>query len=131
MRPRPVLLATLVLASCAQRRPPREAPRDVPPSTAVGAADPDAALRRPDVRTVSGKVTALGWPEPRFTLDTGEAPLTVGIDRNTLVFLESRLGTVRDLVVGLPVRAGLSGANLAAWVEVRPSGEAGRAEGAK
>src|SRR5690349_9924199 len=101
MRPCPVLLATLVLASCAHRRaPPREPPRDVPPSTAVGAADPDAALRRPDVRTVSGEVSALGWPDPRLTLDTPTGPLTVGLDRNTLVFLESRLGTVRDLVVG-------------------------------
>jgi hypothetical protein len=45
--------------------------------------------------------------------------VTLEVDRNTTVFLENRLGSVHDLVVGTPVRASFGGDRRAVWVEVR------------
>jgi hypothetical protein len=103
-----------------------------PPDATQGAPKPDLAPKpapkpeepiRPNVRTVSGEIGEVAWGEHRFTLEAADGPIAVHVDRNTLVFLESRLGTVRDLHTGMPLRVGLEGPrNLATWVEVRPQG---------
>jgi hypothetical protein len=125
-------------AAAAAEAPPPVAPAPQPPITvperssdaAQGAPKPDLSPKpkaeepiRPDVRTVAGEIGSVEWSEHRFTLEAADGPLAVHVDRNTLVFLESRLGTVRDLYTGLPVRVGLEGPrNLATWVEVRLPG---------
>jgi hypothetical protein len=93
-----------------------------------GAKDP---LRRPDLRTVSGEISALQWQERRFTVDGADGPVTLRVDRNTLVFLDERIGSVRDLAVGTLVRANIGGNdNLASWIEVRPHPGADEAKAA-
>ena len=130
--------AAAAVAPTAAESPPPVAPAPQPPITvperspdaAQGAPKPDLAPKpkleepsRPDVRTVAGEIGSVEWNEHRFTLEAADGPIAVHVDRNTLVFLESRLGTVRDIYTGLPVRVGLEGAqNLATWVEVRPPG---------
>jgi hypothetical protein len=131
-------LALVFSVAAAAESPPPVAPEPQPPITvperspdaAHGAPKPDLSPKpkpeepiRPDVRTVAGEIGSVEWSEHRFTLEAADGPLAVHVDRNTLVFLESQLGTVRDLYTGLPVRVGLEGAqNLATWVEVRPPG---------
>jgi hypothetical protein len=72
---------------------------------------------------VAGKITALDVAARELTLAASDGPLRVAFDRNTMVFLESRLGSLRDLAVGAPARVNVSGdENLAAWIELRPRG---------
>jgi hypothetical protein len=82
----------------------------------------DGGAHRTDVRTVSGKINALSWPDRKIAIDAADGPLTLTFDRNTSVFLENRMGTVRDLSVGTPVRASYNAQGQAFWVEVRPRG---------
>lgn len=93
------------------------------------ATEGDAGESRADAqRTVSGTISAVVGPEAKLAIDAADGPVTLRIDRNTAVFLEDRLGSARDLVVGANVRASYGGDGRAAWVEVRPraAGGAGR-----
>jgi len=81
--------------------------------------DGDGGKARTDVRTVSGTISALAWSEAKLTVDAPDGHVTLKIDRNTAVFLENRLGSTGDLVVGAPVRASFGGDKRAVWVEVR------------
>jgi hypothetical protein len=108
--------------------PPDPSAASVAPGPAA-APDPSAAAapleqeRGADVRTIAGKVAALRWDEGRFTLEAADGPVSIRVDRNTMVLLEARAGTLRDLTVGLPVRASVRGVeNLASFVEVRQRG---------
>jgi hypothetical protein len=86
------------------------------------AAEEDGGSRSADVQTVAGTIAAVAWSDGRFTVTAADGPVTLRVDRNTTVYLESRLGTIRDLVVGLPVRASYGPGQRAAWVEVRAKG---------
>ena len=101
----------------------RAAQEPAPAAQKPDAQKPDAAEPAADVRTIAGKITALDWKDARFTIAAADGPLTVRVDRNTMVLLETRAGSVRDLAVGMPVRVNVGGpANLAYWVEARPRG---------
>ena len=84
--------------------------------------DRHGGKQRVDVRTVSGKVSAVSWPEHKLTIDVADGPVTLEVDRNTAVFLDDRLGSLSDLVVGVPARASFASDARAAWVEVRSRG---------
>ncbi len=82
----------------------------------------DGGDHRVDVRTVSGKVTSVAWLEHKLTIEAADGSVTLEVDRNTSVFLDDRLGSLRDLEVGSPVRASFGSDERAVWVEVRSSG---------
>jgi hypothetical protein len=73
-------------------------------------------------RTVAGKISAVVPAESRLTLEAADGPLRLAFDRNTMVFLEARMGTPRDLLPGLPARAAVGPGGLAFWIELRPRG---------
>ena len=75
-----------------------------------------------DIRTVAGKVGAIKWKDLELTIDASDGPVTLHFDRNTSVFLDTRLGSMRDVSVGLPVRASYGPDKRAFWVEVRSRG---------
>ncbi|OFX24019.1 MAG: hypothetical protein A2V77_08605 [Anaeromyxobacter sp. RBG_16_69_14] len=82
----------------------------------------DAGEHRVAVRTVSGKISAVAWSKHMLTIAVANGPVTLEVDRNTAVFLDDRLGSLGDLVVGMPVRASFGGDQRAVWVEVRSRG---------
>jgi len=82
----------------------------------------DGGTRHGDVHTVSGKISAVAWGDRTLTIDAADGPVTLGVDRNTSVFLENRMGSLRDLSVGTPVRASFGGDRRAFWIELRPRG---------
>jgi hypothetical protein len=84
--------------------------------------EPDGGAPSADIRTVSGKVSALEWKDGKVTVQASDGPVTVAVDRNTTVYLENRLGSLRDVAVGLPVRVSFGPEHRAFWLEVRPRG---------
>jgi len=77
---------------------------------------------RPELRTVSGTVSSVDAAALRVTVEASGGTVVIGLDRNTSVYLESRLGTVRDVAVGASVRAEYGPDGRTAWIEVRPQG---------
>ncbi len=69
---------------------------------------------------VTGTVRSVDRPRQLVTIDTGAGPVTLSIDRNTLVYGPAGLGTVLDLAPGAPVRAGRNADMVAYWLTVRP-----------
>jgi hypothetical protein len=67
-------------------------------------------------------MAAVALPDRKVTLEAPEGPLVLALDRNTLVFLAARLGTVQDLAAGQAVRAGVGPKGEAFWIEVLPQG---------
>ncbi len=87
---------------------------------ATRADEPDAgAPQALDLRTISGKIATLAWDQHRFTVEASDGPVTLSVDRNTTVYLDTRLGSIRDLTVGTPVRTAYGKDLVATWVEVR------------
>jgi hypothetical protein len=84
--------------------------------------EPDGGAPSADIRTVSGKVSALEWKDGKITVQASDGPVSVVVDRNTTVYLENRLGSLRDVAVGLPVRVSFGPEHRAFWLEVRPRG---------
>jgi hypothetical protein len=116
-------LATLALRATAVEPAPATPTPGPPDARGETAGRPAETARRADVRTIAGKIAALDAARRELTLAAADGPLRVTLDRNTMVLLESRLGSVRDLAVGVPARVSVSGAeNLAAYVELRPRG---------
>jgi 2-oxoglutarate dehydrogenase E2 component (dihydrolipoamide succinyltransferase) len=85
------------------------------------APEPDRAARP---RTVTGTLSAVSLPDRSLTLAAAEGPLQLSLDRNTLIFLETRMGTVRDLSAGLTARALVGARGEAYWIEILPMGAA-------
>jgi len=75
-----------------------------------------------DLSTVSGKVGQVAWERHEFTLDAADGPVTVSVDRNTTIYLDTKLGSTRDVTVGTPVRTAYSKDKVAIWIEVRSRG---------
>lgn len=88
--------------------------------TLAAPAQADAAEKAPRPRTVEGTVAEVSLAGGRITLGASEGPLTLSLDRNTLVQLETRLGTVLDLAPGQSVRASVGPRGEAHWIEILP-----------
>jgi hypothetical protein len=97
----------------------RAAPSDKTPAAPAKPLPPEAVLVE-----LSGVLHDVDRHHNRMTVDTSGGPVTLGFDRNTMVYTASGLGTVRDLVPGTQLRAGRNVAMRAYWVQLRPpSGE--------
>jgi hypothetical protein len=94
-----------------------------PPATAAKKPLPRAAV----LDEVSGVLRAVSPADHRLTIQTAGGDVSLGFDRNTMVYTSSGLGTVRDLVPGVQLRAGRNADMLAYWVLVRPASPAGTA----
>jgi hypothetical protein len=89
------------------------APRVEPPSAKAPA--PRGAV----LEAVSGVVGEVDSQAHRLTVETASGPVTLSLDRNTMIFVAGRLGTVLDLARGQQVRAGRNAELLAYWVQIR------------
>lgn len=121
----PLLAALLVLAgsACAHAAPPAPAggtavqsgakpgEPEPPPSAPV----PRAAV----LEEVTGTVGSVDLRAHTLTVRAAGGPVTLSLDRNTMVYTPAGLGTVLDLVPGAEVRAGRNAELLAYWVQVR------------
>ncbi len=81
------------------------------------AAVPDGGPPGLEVR--SGRVAAVDWGHRRVTLLGPTGRLDLGFDRNTVVYLPGRLGTLHDVKPGAEARASLGPDGVAAWIEIR------------
>lgn len=66
-----------------------------------------------------GRVAGVDWGGRRVTLEGAAGPADFGFDRNTVVYLPGRLGTLRDLVAGVHVRASVGKEGVAHFVQVQ------------
>jgi hypothetical protein len=83
----------------------------------VRAGDAPGATR--SFSSISGTLRAVSPDARRVTIVGPEGAVTLDFDRNTSVWLDTRLGTLRDLVTGAEVRAQYGRDGRAAWIEVR------------
>jgi hypothetical protein len=74
---------------------------------------------------VVGTVREVNRAQHRITIETAGGPVTLSLDRNTLVYGPGGLGTVLDLTPGSPVRAGRNADMMAYWVTVRSPAKTG------
>ncbi len=86
-------------------------------------AGPDAGPRT-ELSTITGTVSEVAFAERRFTVETEQGATTLTFDRNTAFYLPRRMGTIRDLAPGEPVRAAHGADGRAYWVEIRTGEEA-------
>lgn len=108
--------------------PPRQAPAALEPAPPAQAPAPEP--QKPGARIVprgavleevAGTLRTVDRTTHRVTIDTAGGPVSLGVDRNTMVYTGAGLGTVRDLVPGIQLRAGRNAEFLAYWVQVRPA----------
>ncbi|ACL65740.1 conserved hypothetical protein [Anaeromyxobacter dehalogenans 2CP-1] len=111
-----------------QLPPPRAIPDPTPAAGEKGGAKArdgkDAKPAKPLPRAsvleeVVGTVKEVDRAHHRLTIDAAAGPVTLTIDRNTLVYGPAGLTTVLDVVAGASVRAGRNADDLAYWVTVR------------
>jgi hypothetical protein len=104
-------------------RPPEADGRAVsaPPSaTPVAVAAEKPVLARGAVlEEVSGTVRDIDRKAYKVEVDTGSGPVTLSLDRNTMVYTAGGLATVLDVKPGTQIRAGRNADFLAYWVQVR------------
>ncbi len=122
------LLPVLPLLLAAAPGPSRAAPRpdlSVRPAASPSPAEPPAAEPPPrpesgaqGFRVVHGTVDRVDRESARVTLALGSSLLDLAVDRNTAIFVDSRPGTLADLVPGVKVRASPSPGGRAFWIEV-------------
>ncbi|HEU4384435.1 MAG TPA: hypothetical protein VFR85_13190 [Anaeromyxobacteraceae bacterium] len=77
--------------------------------------------RPPGLEVRSGRVAEVDWGDRRLTILGPTGRFQVGFDRNTVVYLPERLGTLRDVAPGAEVRTVANPDGVAAWIEVRPT----------
>jgi hypothetical protein len=68
---------------------------------------------------VSGSVREVDRKTHRITVDTASGVVTLSLDRNSMVYTATGLGTVLDLAPGQQIRAGRNADFLAYWVQLR------------
>ncbi len=68
---------------------------------------------------VSGTIRSVDLETHALVIDVDDGTATLGLDRNTLVYLPEGLATVAALRAGDEVRAGRNGRNVAYWIQVR------------
>jgi len=87
------------------------------------AAGPDPSPPpRSQARTIAGTISEVAAAGRSIVLQAADGPVSVRIDRNTMIFLDANQGTARDLAVGMPARVSLGPNGEAHWVELRPKG---------
>jgi hypothetical protein len=103
----------------AERAPPPSRPpepaKPAQPSSAAKAPVPRGAV----LEEVSGIVREVDRKTHRLTVEAITGPVTLSLDRNSMVYTASGLGTVLDLAPGQQIRAGRNADFLAYWVQVR------------
>jgi hypothetical protein len=102
-------------------RPPSDgtAPR-APASPEKRAETAKAPIPRGAVlEEVSGTVREVDRKTHRLSVDTTTGPVTLSLDRNSMVYTANGLGTVLDLAAGQQIRAGRNADFLAYWVQLR------------
>ncbi len=113
------------------RLPPVAPPRtEAPPPPPKAAQEPRTAAptRGAVLEEVSGKVREVDRKGHRLVVEVDGGVVTLSLDRNTMVYTATGLGTVLDLVPGAQVRAGRNAELLAYWVQVRQPARAGEPE---
>jgi hypothetical protein len=125
---RATLALLLALAGAARAQGVAHPPPDARPP---GAAAPGPGVRGVTLprgavlEEVSGVVREVDRKAQRLSVEANGAPVTLSLDRNTMVYTAAGLGTVIDLVPGAQVRAGRNAEFLAYWIQVRaPAGKA-------
>ena len=109
-------LLALALAAPAQSPAAEASPTPSPASPGVARQGaPPAGLV-----VVEGVVQSVDLVAHRLTIEVDGSPLTLSLDRNTLVYRPTGLSTVFLLRPGELVRAGRSEALVAYWVELLP-----------
>jgi len=106
--------ALLALAARAQEKPPDET-RAVPSGAPAADASRESS---PPLAVVNGVVRSLDLAAHTVQLDVGGDVQTLGLDRNTLVYVAGGLSTVFALRPGDEVRAGRNGQAVAYWIQV-------------
>ncbi len=86
-----------------------------PPSVPAKPALPRGAV----LEEVSGTVRELDRRTYQLAVDTLAGPVTLSLDRNTMVYTAAGLATVLDVKPGAQIRAGRNADFLAYWVQVR------------
>jgi len=128
-----LLLAATSAAEQTPSLPPVAAPAAPPAGPPESASTPEriegkpAPPRPPEqpiargavLEEVSGVLDGVDRQAHRITVGTSAGPVTLSIDRNTMVYTSAGLGTVADLVPGAQLRAGRNAEALAYWVQVR------------
>lgn len=103
-------------------KPPGDKPAEAKP------AELDLGQKKPSPATVLEEVTGTVVSVDRQTrhveLTTAKGPVSLGLDRNTLVYTQGGLGSVLDIAPGQPIRAGRNAVSVAYWVQIRPAGNA-------
>jgi hypothetical protein len=117
-------LAMALAALAARAQPPAPAAGDAEPPALAAPSDPAPSARPPVPREavlteVFGTVREIDRKAHRLGVDTGAGPVTLSLDRNTMVYTAAGLGTVLDLREGVQIRAGHNANLLAYWVQVR------------
>jgi hypothetical protein len=90
-------------------------PSDGPPARPAN----EAVQRGTVLEEVSGKVAEIDRKGHKLHVATASGPVTLSLDRNTMVYTGNGLGTVLDVVPGAQIRAGRNADFLAYWVQVR------------
>ncbi len=86
----------------------------------AGEAQPgDAGPAGMAYQMIMGRVAKVDRSKARLTIEDQGRSVELSYDRDTSVFLERRLGTIRDVVPGAQVRVSADGGGLAYWIEVR------------
>jgi hypothetical protein len=92
--------------------PGKDTPRaEPPPKTPL----PHGAV----LDEVSGLVREVDRTTHKLTVESVSGPVTLSLDRNTMVYTANGLGTVLDLAPGQQIRAGRNAEFLAYWVQLR------------
>jgi len=123
-RPRLALWLLLALPAPAAAQP-GGGPADAAPPAGSAVADPGPAAAPAPLAVVDGVVESVDLAAHRVTIDAGGTPVTLALDRNTLVYLPTGLSTVFELRRGELVRAGRNEKAVAFWVQVRSAPDRG------
>ena len=107
------------------RLPPVSSPStSSSPKNAAPVQLPTPQSRGAVLEQVTGTVKEVDRKEHRIVVDAGGKPVTLSLDRNTMVYTQNGLGTVLDVVPGAQIRAGRNADMVAYWVQVRPTAPA-------
>jgi hypothetical protein len=123
------LAASLAAAASAQVPPsapsPAPPPQEKPAAASEPAAPPSPTAEKPPLprgavlEEVSGTVLEIDRKAYKVQVDTASGPVTLSLDRNTMVYTAGGLATVLDVNPGTQIRAGRNADFLAYWVQVR------------
>jgi hypothetical protein len=120
------LAASLAVAS-AETAPSAPSPTPAPegPAATPPPEEPPPSAEKPPIprgsvlEEVSGTVREIDRKAYKVEVDTSSGPVTLSLDRNTMVYTASGLATVLDVNPGTQIRAGRNADFLAYWVQVR------------